>query len=68
MVFLAADLEKIGFLHLCTCLFVDAAAGIQNLTGEGQTADGLKTNLPSLYFNKLHVCINKWKELPRLTM
>lgn len=70
MVFLAAerDLEKIGFLYLCTCLFVDAAAGIQNLTGEGQTADGLKTNLPSVYFNELHICINKWKELPGLTM
>lgn len=57
MIFLAAerDLEKIGLLHLCTCLFVVAAAGIQNLTGESQRADGLQMNLPSVYFNELHI-------------
>lgn len=31
-------------MHLCTCLFIVTAAGIQNPTGESQTADGLQMN------------------------
>ncbi len=38
----AEQWERYGLLHLCTCLFIVTAAGIQNLTGESQTADGLQ--------------------------
>lgn len=55
MIFLAAerDLEKIGLLHLCTCLFIVAAAGTQNLTGESQTADGLKNEFAFSLFQRI---------------
>lgn len=61
----AEQWEIYGLLHLCTCLFIVAAAGIQNLTGESQTADGLQMNfLQSMLTNYTRIDKPKGKLPP----